>query len=78
MKENDFERPLDLLNRLKHSEVVVHLKDGVSLSGWLICFDMHLNIVYRDTETNEPRFIRGENIVWVESKNVKERGGKKK
>ncbi len=44
------ERPLDALNEAKDSLVVVELKNGNTVRGKLLAFDIHLNVVLDDAE----------------------------
>jgi len=44
------ERPFDLLNKSVGQNVLIRLKNGVSIRGKLISFDMHMNIVMEDAE----------------------------
>lgn len=57
------ERPLDFLNQCKGKNVIVKLKDGKEISGNLIAFDIHVNLVI-DNEKGTG-FIRGENVVFI-------------
>ena len=42
---NGIERPLDLLNNAKGKEVLIKLKNNVQMTGILLAFDIHINIV---------------------------------
>ncbi|MGC9037389.1 MAG: LSM domain-containing protein [Candidatus Micrarchaeia archaeon] len=44
------DRPFDLLNKSVGQSILVRLKNGVSIRGKLISFDMHMNIVMEDAE----------------------------
>jgi len=44
------ERPLDALNQAKDGAVLVELKNGNTIRGKLIAFDIHLNVVLDDAE----------------------------
>ncbi len=44
------DRPFDLLNKAVGQTILVRLKNGVSIRGKLISFDMHMNIVMEDAE----------------------------
>ena len=44
------DKPLDALNQAKDTKVVVELKSGVTYSGTLRTFDVHINIVLDDAE----------------------------
>ena len=68
------ERPLDLLNNSKGKEVLVTLRDGKTLSGTLIAFDIHVNVVLDNAkEINGSEmikkfgliFIRGDTIIYI-------------
>lgn len=57
------ERPLDFLNQCKGKQILVKLNNGRDVSGTLLAFDIHINLVM---ETNkELGFIRGDNVVFV-------------
>ena len=58
------ERPLDLLNnfKLNKKKVVVEKKGGI-IKGFLVAFDIHINLVI---ETDDgPTFIRGDVVETV-------------
>jgi small nuclear ribonucleoprotein (snRNP)-like protein len=57
---NNIERPLDLLNALKGNEVIIILKNGKEITGILLCFDIHINLVV--LENNIPKFIKGDEV----------------
>ena len=57
---SEIERPLDLLNALRGSDVIATLKNGAEISGVLLCFDIHINVVI--LENNIPKFIKGDEI----------------
>lgn len=61
----NIERPLDFLDGKKGKEVLLQVKDqnGI-IKGKLIAFDIHINIVIEIKGTH--RFIRGDQILWVE------------
>ncbi|MCK5600879.1 small nuclear ribonucleoprotein [Candidatus Pacearchaeota archaeon] len=62
------DRPLDLLNSLKGSSVIIERKGENSrpIEGRLIAFDIHINIVIETSEGNT--FIRGDVIETVTPK----------
>ena len=71
---NKIERPLDLLNNSKGKEVLVHLKGDKQLSGTLLAFDIHINLVMdnvKQMENNEITkrlgltFLRGDTIIYI-------------
>lgn len=68
------ERPLDALNQSKGDSVVVELKNGITMRGKLIAFDIHLNVVMDDAEElkdSEVRrklgrvLIRGDTVMFI-------------
>ena len=70
----NLERPLDGLNAAKGKRVIVDLKNKKQLTGKLIAFDVHPNIVLDDAEEREDGdikrklgrvFVRGDAIVLV-------------
>lgn len=66
------ERPLDMLNLLKGKSVSVQCKayKEYELVGTLHAFDIHINLVLEVREGNKTflRFVRGDNVIWVEEK----------
>ena len=71
---NGIERPLDLLNKSKGKEILVHLKNDRQMVGKLLAFDIHINIVLDNTKELEKgevkrniglTFIRGDTIVYI-------------
>ncbi len=71
---NGIERPLDLLNNSKGSEVLVHLKGDKQFVGTLLAFDIHINLVLDNTkemQNNEIKrnvgltFLRGDTIIFI-------------
>jgi len=71
---NGIERPLDLLNRSKGKEVLVHLKGSQQFVGTLLAFDIHINLVLdnvKEMENNEIKrnlgltFLRGDTIIFI-------------
>jgi small nuclear ribonucleoprotein len=70
----DITRPLDGLNAAKGKRVVIDLKNKKQITGKLVAFDVHPNIVLDDAEEREDGemkrklgkvFIRGDMIVTV-------------
>ena len=70
-KINQIERPLDLLNQSKGKKVLVFLKGDKTISGTLIAFDIHINLVLensknvQDSKSLGLMFIRGDTIEYV-------------
>jgi len=71
---NNFERPLDLLNRTKGKEVLVQLKNERQFVGTLLAFDIHINIVLdgaKEVVNGEVKknlgltFVRGDTIIFI-------------
>ena len=71
---NNIERPLDMLNASRGNEVLVQLKDGKQITGKLLAFDIHINVVLdnaRELENNEIKrtigltFVRGDTIIFI-------------
>lgn len=59
------ERPLDFLNERKGCKVLIKIKDQEkTISGTLISFDIHINIVLTN-EDGDIEFIRGDNILSI-------------
>lgn len=67
-------RPFDFLNESIGKEVLVELKDKLSIRGTLKAFDVHMNIVLENAsqlENNEPKkkygklILRGDNVVLI-------------
>lgn len=72
MSENS--RPLDLLNNAKGKTVLIELKNGRSISGKLIAFDVHINVTLENSEEKQNGdtlrklgnvFIRGDTIILI-------------
>ncbi len=71
----EIQRPLDLLNNSKGKNVLVILKNGTKISGKLITFDIHLNLVLEQasiindetssTQTLGKILVRGDTILFV-------------
>ncbi len=68
------ERPFDLLNKVLGKQVLVRLKNNVSIRGTITSFDAHMNIVMEGAEElddGELRaklgtiLLRGGNIIFV-------------
>ena len=71
---NNFERPLDLLNRAKGKQVIAQLKNDRQFVGKLLAFDIHINVVLDGTKevvNGEVKkslgltFIRGDTIIYI-------------
>ena len=71
---NGIERPLDLLNNSKGKEILVQLKNDKQLSGTLLAFDIHINIVLdnaKEMQNGEVKrsigltFLRGDTIIFI-------------
>lgn len=63
IKIGALERPLDLINQLKGKNIIVKLQDGKEISGVLVAWDIHINVVL---EINKVlTFIRGDNILSI-------------
>ena len=71
---NGIERPLDLLNQSKGKEILVQLKNDRQLSGTLLAFDIHVNIVLdnaKEMQSGEVKknigltFLRGDTIIFI-------------
>ena len=60
VKNNVIERPLDLLNQSKGKKVLVFLKGDKTISGTLVTFDIHINLVMDNTELIENILITPE------------------
>jgi len=67
-------RPFDFLNESIGKEVLVELKDKLSIRGTLKAFDVHMNIVLENAEqleNNQPKkkygklILRGDNVVLI-------------
>ena len=76
---NGIERPLDLLNSAKGKEILVQLKNGKQLTGTLLAFDIHINVVLdnaKEVEGGEQTkaygltFLRGDTIIFITPSNV--------
>jgi len=72
--ENKIERPLDLLNNSKGKEILVQLKNDKQLTGTLLAFDIHVNIVLENAKEMEHgevkrslgiTFLRGDTIIFI-------------
>ena len=71
---NGIERPLDLLNASKGKEILVQLKSDRQLTGTLLAFDIHVNVVLdnaKEIEDNQVKrsigltFLRGDTIIYI-------------
>ncbi len=66
-------KPLDALNGLMGSNVLVKLKNGIEITGTLRAFDIHINLVleeasFKDNEVEKKFkqvFVRGDMILFV-------------
>ena len=67
-------RPLDALNANRGKTVIVNLKNGLSYTGKLKAFDIHINVVLEEAqETKDGQvlkslgtvFIRGDTITII-------------
>lgn len=67
-------RPVDILNNAKGKVVMVELKNGHSLTGKLVAFDMHVNLTLENCEEKKDDqtlrklgniFVRGDMIVLI-------------
>ena len=70
----DASRPLDALNASRGKRVIVELKNGRQLTGKLIAFDIHINVVLEEAEEREngemkrklgKAFLRGDTIILI-------------
>ncbi len=68
------ERPFDLLNKSLGQQVLVRLKNNISVRGKIVSFDAHMNLVMEGAEElngGELRaklgtiLLRGGNIIFV-------------
>jgi small nuclear ribonucleoprotein (snRNP)-like protein len=74
-KDNEFIRPIDVLNGAKGKRILVKIKNGSNISGILHALDLHVNIWLDDATEQEHDmktstklgsvFIRGDNIFYV-------------
>ena len=71
---NAIERPLDMLNSSRGKEVLVQLKNDKQITGKLLAFDIHINVVLdnaRELQNNEIKrnigltFVRGDTIIFI-------------
>ena len=71
---NGIERPLDLLNASKGTEVLVQLKGEKQFVGTLLAFDIHINVVLDNAKEMENgsvkksiglTFLRGDTIIFI-------------
>ena len=65
----NIERPLDLLNQSKGTNVIVALREGNNVEGVLLAFDLNINLAIQ--LPNGFRFIRGDNVLSVDKKESK-------
>jgi small nuclear ribonucleoprotein len=68
------ERPFDLLNKVLGQQVLVRLKNNMSIRGKITSFDAHMNIVMESAEELDGGelkaklgtiLLRGGNIIFV-------------
>lgn len=68
------ERPLDLLNEMRNKPVIASLNTGIQVSGILLAFDIHINVVidnatlvdqHGETKKIGRQFIRGDCINYI-------------
>jgi len=69
------DRPLDFLNQSKEKNVLVFLKGDKVISGTLIAFDIHINLIIKNSKLLKEKdsfeknlgliFIRGDEISFV-------------
>ncbi len=68
------ERPFDLLNRSVGQQVLIRLKNNMSVRGKVTSFDAHMNLVLENAEELEDGelktklgtiLLRGGNIIFV-------------
>jgi small nuclear ribonucleoprotein (snRNP)-like protein len=63
----NIEKPLDALNNMRGKEVTIDLRNGETVEGKLIAFDLNTNITI---EVNgDKRLVQGNNVVAVSNKN---------
>jgi len=71
---NSIERPLDLLNSARGKEVLVQLKNERQMTGTLLAFDIHINVVLdnaKEIKDGEVKrnfgltFLRGDTIIFI-------------
>lgn len=79
-KNKMLERPLDYLDSMKNRDVIFQLEDKTEISGILLAFDVHLNVVAdyckEISENSEKRhlgliFLRGSKIIHISPLNTK-------
>ncbi len=67
-------RPFDFLNDSIGKEVLILLKENMTVRGKLVAFDVHMNLVLEKAETlenNEPKtkygklMVRGDNVLMI-------------
>ena len=68
------ERPLDMLNQSKGKEILLQLKNEKQVTGTLLAFDIHINIVLdnaKELVNGELKksigltFVRGDTIIYI-------------
>lgn len=70
----EIERPLDFLNQKRGKFVLIRLKDQTEVEGFLVAFDIYINLVVKDAKAysmnddlikSEMIFIKGDNVISV-------------
>lgn len=58
------ERPLDLLNEMKGKKMKVILKSDKEITGTLVTWDIHINLVLDNVKNSETgmMFIKGDEV----------------
>ena len=71
-------RPLDFLDSMKNRDIIVLLEDKTEITGILLAFDIHLNIIIENAkEVSENSrhlgliFLRGSKIIHISPLNTK-------
>jgi small nuclear ribonucleoprotein (snRNP)-like protein len=67
------EKPFDYLGKFIGKRINVYLKNGETIEGEIVAFDIHLNLVLADVTVKkenedlklESLFVRGDNILYV-------------
>jgi len=68
------ERPLDMLNQSKGKEILLQLKNDKQVTGTLLAFDIHINVVMdnaKELVNGELKksvgliFVRGDTIIYI-------------
>lgn len=68
MSNVDRNKPYDYLNAWLDKHVKVKLKEGNIIEGVFVSYDIHMNIVIRQTKELETShiFIRGDSLLYIE------------